>query len=523
LRTLDDDDGGARVQRCTAWTTGRPRPAFLALIAAAVVAVSAACTTGVPASSATSTPAGPGSAARPAGAHDVGVQLFQWTWDAIATECTDHLGPAGYGWVLTSPPQEHVLGSQWWTAYQPVSYRIESRLGSRAQFGAMVAACHAAGVDVVADAVTNHMTGKDTPGTGWAGSTYTHYDYPGIWSDAAGDFHHCGVGPADDISDYKDAYQVQNCELSNLADLATGTAHVQDGIVAYLKDLLSLGVDGFRIDAAKHIPAGDLAAVVDRLPAGTRIVSEVIRGSGEPVTPEQYTAIGDVLEFAWGKDVTGMVRGGSLRLAAALGTGSTYLPSANAWIFVENHDTERGRATLGYGDGANYVLANVLMLATDYGRPIVYSGYAFSDRDAGPVQDAAGAVVDAACPAVVGPQVTYSDGEWVCQHRWTAIEGMVGWRDAVGEDPVGDRWEHGDAFALSRGTRGLVVLNGGDVEMAAQVPTTLSDGSYCDVVAGPVVHGRCTGDPVTVHHGLADVRVAPHTALALHVGAPELS
>jgi alpha-amylase len=523
LRTLDDDDGGARVQRCTAWTTGRPRPAFLALIAAAVVAVSAACTTGVPASSATSTPAGPGSAARPAGAHDVGVQLFQWTWDAIATECTDHLGPAGYGWVLTSPPQEHVLGSQWWTAYQPVSYRIESRLGSRAQFGAMVAACHAAGVDVVADAVTNHMTGKDTPGTGWAGSTYTHYDYPGIWSDAAGDFHHCGVGPADDISDYKDAYQVQNCELSNLADLATGTAHVQDGIVAYLKDLLSLGVDGFRIDAAKHIPAGDLAAVVDQLPAGTRIVSEVIRGSGEPVTPEQYTAIGDVLEFAWGKDVTGMVRGGSLRLAAALGTGSTYLPSANAWIFVENHDTERGRATLGYGDGANYVLANVLMLATDYGRPIVYSGYAFSDRDAGPVQDAAGAVVDAACPAVVGPQVTYSDGEWVCQHRWTAIEGMVGWRDAVGEDPVGDRWEHGDAFALSRGTRGLVVLNGGDVEMAAQVPTTLSDGSYCDVVAGPVVHGRCTGDPVTVHHGLADVRVAPHTALALHVGAPELS
>jgi len=511
------------VQRCTARTTGRSWPAFLALIAAATVAVSAACTTGVPASSATSRPPGPGSAARPAGARDVGVQLFQWTWDAIATECTDHLGPAGYGWVLTSPPQEHVLGSQWWTAYQPVSYRIESRLGSRAQFGAMVAACHAAGVDVVADAVVNHMTGKDAPGTGWAGSTYTHYNYPGIWTDAAGDFHHCGVGPADDITSYRDAYQVQSCELSNLADLATGTAHVQDGIVAYLKDLLSLGVDGFRIDAAKHIPAEDLAAVVGRLPAGTRIVSEVIRGSGEPVTPERYTAIGDVLEFAWGKDVTGMVRGGSLRLAAGLGSGSTYLPSAKAWIFVENHDTERGRATLGYRDGASYVLANVLMLATDYGRPIVYSGYAFSDRDAGPVQDAAGAVVDAACPAVVGPQVTYADGEWVCQHRWTAIEGMVGWRDAVGEDPVGDRWEHGGAFALSRGTRGLVVLNGGDLEMAAQVPTTLSDGSYCDVVAGPVVQGRCTGDPVTVHDGLADVHVAPHTALALHVGAPALS
>jgi len=67
------------------------------------------------------------------------------------------------------------------------------------------------------------------------------------------------------------------------------------------------------------------------------------------------------------------------------------------------------------------------------------------------------------------------------------------------------------------------VLNGGDAELADQVPTTLSDGSYCDVVAGPAVQGRCTGDPVTVRGGLADVRVAPHTAQALHVGAPARS
>ena len=505
------------MQRCTARTTRRSQHAVLALLVVLLVAVGAAWVAGAPATRSTS--AGLGSAPAPAGARDVGVQLFQWTWDAIATECTDHLGPAGYGWVLTSPPQEHVLGSQWWTAYQPVSYRIESRLGTRAQFGAMVAACHAAGVDVVADAVINHMTGKDVPGTGWAGARYSHYDYPGIWSDAAGDFHHCGVAPADDISSYQDAYQVQSCELSNLADLATGTAHVRDGIVAYLTDLRSLGVDGFRIDAAKHIPADDLAAIVARLPAGTRIVSEVVRGSGEPITPEQYTAVGDVLEFAWGADVTGMVRGGSLRLAAGLGTGPPYLPSARAWIFVENHDTERGRATLGYRDGADYVLANVLMLATDYGRPIVYSGYAFSNRDAGPAQDATGAVLDAACPAAIGPEVTHADGEWVCEHRWAAIEGMVSWRDAVGDDPVSDRWEQGSAFAFSRGSRGLVVLNSGDAELAAQVPTTLSDGSYCDVVAGPAVPGRCAGDPLTVRGGLADVRVAPHTALALHVGA----
>ena len=27
------------------------------------------------------------------------VQMFEWTWDSIAAECTNFLGPAGYGYV----------------------------------------------------------------------------------------------------------------------------------------------------------------------------------------------------------------------------------------------------------------------------------------------------------------------------------------------------------------------------------------------------------------------------------------
>ena len=454
----------------------------------------------------------------PAGARDVGVQLFQWTWDAIAAECTSTLGPAGYGWVLTSPPQEHVLGPQWWTGYQPVSYLVESRLGTREQLAAMVAACHEAGVEVVADAVVNHMTGQDAPGTGWAGSPYEHYEYPGVWSDADGDFHHCGT-PSDDIGSYQDAYQVQNCELVNLADLATGRTNVQDGIVAYLEDLLSLGVDGFRIDAAKHMPAADVEAITARLPEGTRIISEVIRGPGEPITPEQYLGAGDVFEFAWGRDVAGMIRGGSLGLAAELGSGSGYLPSDQAWIFVENHDTERDTRTLGYEDGADLVLATVLMLATDYGRPVVYSGYAFSDRDTGPAQDALGRVLDASCTGDTGPRDTYADGDWVCPHSWSAVTGMVGWRDAVGADPATERWRDGDTIALSRGERGTVVISAEQDAVTVTVPTTLADGSYCDVVAGPVADGACTGEPIEVADGTVTVTVGPVSAVALHVGA----
>ncbi len=105
-------------------------------------------------------PGWPG-AATPPGARDVIVQLFEWNWRSVAAECRDHLGPAGYGAVQVSPPQEHVVlaGRPWWQDYQPVSYTLTTRRGDRAGFAAMVSACHAAGVKVYADAVINHMAG----------------------------------------------------------------------------------------------------------------------------------------------------------------------------------------------------------------------------------------------------------------------------------------------------------------------------------------------------------------------------
>lgn len=40
---------------------------------------------------------------------------------------------------------------------------------------------------------------------------------------------------------------------------------MQDKISAYLNDLISIGVSGFRIDAAKHIPAEDLSEIFAKL------------------------------------------------------------------------------------------------------------------------------------------------------------------------------------------------------------------------------------------------------------------
>lgn len=444
----------------------------------------------------------------PGRATGVGVQLFEWTWDSIASECTDVLGPAGYSWLLTSPPNEHITGTQWWTHYQPVSYRIESDLGTREQFAAMVKTCHEAGVDVYADAVVNHMTGSDTGGIGWAGSSYQHDDYPGIWTDA--DFHHCGLTADDDIENYSDAAQVQTCELLNLADLDTGADHVRQRLGEYLKDLQSLGVDGFRIDAAKHMASDDIAAITSVLKPGTVIMQEVIRGAGEPIQPEQYTGNGQVYEFAWG---TGLLTG------TPDPSSGGFVDSDDAIVFVENHDTERNGSTPN-STQIDYVLDVVATLAADYGTPQIFSGYRYATTDDGPARASDGAVALVECPADPGPRVEVADGQMVCQHRWPATLGMLRWRAAVGDAAVTDEWTQGLARAFGRGDLGFVVLNGTAKSLVTTLTTSVPDGTYCDLVAGPPTSSGCAGGAVTVAGGMVAVDLPAHTAAAFAASDP---
>ena len=57
---------------------------------------------------------------------------------------------------------------------------------------------------------------------------------------------------------------MQKCELVQLSDLRTESSYVRGKLAGYLNDLLSLGVDGFRLDAAKHINDTDIAAIEAR-------------------------------------------------------------------------------------------------------------------------------------------------------------------------------------------------------------------------------------------------------------------
>lgn len=485
-----------------------PRLRYLLFAAALVIGLVVGYAPGV-----TTAPRAEAAISLTPGTKDVIVHLFQWPWASVASECTNVLGPRGFGGVQVSPPQEHVIlpgqNYPWWQDYQPVSYQLVSRRGNRAAFADMVQTCHNAGVKVYVDAVVNHTAGGASTGPGSAGSTYTHYSYPAV-PYGNDDFHHCGRNGNDDIRSWTDRWEVQNCELVDLADLKTESAYVRGKLTGYLNDLRSLGVDGFRVDAAKHMPGGDLQAILGGVSGGPYVYHEVIEGGPGEISPTEYTGIGDVTEFRYGDVVGNAFRDGNLANLNNL-ANSMLLASGNAVAFIDNHDTQRnGRARLTYRDGSTYALAEAFMLAWPYGVPQVMSSFTFSSSDQGPPADGSGITTAVSC-----------GNGWVCEHRWRTTANLVGFRNAVTGTGVSNWWSNGsNQIAFGRNGKGYVVFNRDGVPLTRTFQTSLPAGTYCDVANGDVNGTTCTGTTYTVDaSGKFTATVPAGAMLALHVGA----
>lgn len=448
------------------------------------------------------------------------VNLFEWKWNDVANECRYFLGPKGYAAVQVSPPQESIAGPAWWTRYQPLSYRIAGRSGDEREFKAMIDACKAAGVAVYVDVVINHMAGSATR------------DYPGVPYRPA-DFHSpCDIRD----EDYRnDRWRVMNCAMPGLPDLDTGSDSVRGKIAGYLNRLLSLGAAGFRIDAAKHIHEDDIAAILRKVPGSYFVTQEVI---GDGVTPmSAYFKNGTVNEFKYIYLMKGAFdRVGGQNLAGlkhALDPAANpwgLIPSLNATVFVNNHDTERKKPDgVGYDSmnvyfGTMQRLAHTFMLAWPYGYPQVMSGYYFKhDHDMGPP---AASLYDGpkdsvpACTPDIDP--TRAEG-WDCVHRSRFVAGMVGFRNHTLSDWRVDNWvaDGGDRIAFSRGKSGFVAINRSDAAAwNATFQTGLAAGQYCDVISGERRgDGSCSGKTISVDaRGYASVGIAAMDALAIHVG-----
>lgn len=424
------------------------------------------------------------------------VQLFEWPWQDIAKECESYLGPAGFSAVQISPPHEHLFWktTPWWDRYQVVSYNIISRAGNEAEFVDMVQRCQNVGVDIYADVVINHMTGM-RDGVGFGGTTFTHYDYPGLYS--YNDFHHCGRNGNDNIVNYRDRYEVQNCELVDLADLATGSDYVRTQIAKYMDHLLDLGVKGFRVDAAKHIPASDLAAIYRKLKRSPYIYHEIIFDPGGPIQYSEYTPYGDVFAYDYTQI---LAEGFRNKNPNTLKNIAIHFPASDKSIVsVTNHDLERhGDANILSFNGAEqrlYRLAQVFMLAWPFGYPQVYSGYRFDNFDQGPPVDASYKTVP------ILDNNMNCQGPWTCEHRLPEIAPMVEFRNRTDKSfTYNSWWSNGyDQLAFGRGTTGFVVINYSAYPLTKEFNSALSGGQYCNILSvGFDLQRSACADPIMV-------------------------
>ncbi|MCW4152810.1 alpha-amylase family protein [Halomonas sp. 18H] len=448
------------------------------------------------------------------------VHLFEWRWDDVARECETHLGPSGIDAVQISPANEHIalddVEGAWWARYQPVSYQLESRSGDREAFTRMIKRCADAGVDIIADAVINHMAGIGE-GVGIAGTPYSPFEYGELYQ--RDDFHHCGRHDNDQIQNYQDRYEVQHCHLLGLADLATDRATVRDRIADYLQSMLDLGVAGLRIDAAKHMPAQDIAAILERLEGQPAVFQEVIDPGNEPIRKQEYAPTADVTEFGYSHELAQAISQGNLARLKTLGQGESWLSDDKAIVFVDNHDKQRGHVGGGMlmHRDTLYPLANTFMLAWPYGTPKLMSSYTFDNGDQGPpTQDGDSNWKIRRVHGDTGMGCLARDNlsarGWVCEHRWDEMVAMLGFRRAVGDAPVVNWQQDGKTrIAFSRGDRGFLAMNRDSDTWKAELDTGLSGGQYCNLL------DDCETQITVDDDGRAKLTIAPDSALALQV------
>ncbi|CAF1544604.1 unnamed protein product [Rotaria magnacalcarata] len=468
------------------------------------------------------------------------IHLFEWKWTDIAAECERFLGPYGYAGVQVSPPNEHALidGRPWWQRYQPVSYKLQSRSGTEAEFIDMVGRCNKAGVRIYVDAVINHMAAGGNRGS--AGSSYNtgSKDFPAV-PFSAWDFGDslCKSGSGN-IENYNDPEQVRNCKLVGLPDLMVGKDYVADKIAEFMNRLIDIGVAGFRIDAAKHMWPADLNKIINKLKnlrsdvygdnKRPFIYFEVIDLGGEPIKNTDYTPMARVSEFRYGKFLSEVVRkkyGQKLKYLNNFGTGWGMINDGDAQIMVDNHDNQRGHGAGGdiltFFDGRLYKIATAFMLAWPYGYPVIMSSYNFNRADdgQGPPSDGSGNTNS----VIINSDLSCGGG-WICEHRWRQIYNMARFRNVAGFESVQNWWDNGNnQIAFSRGSRAFIVINNDDVDLNQSLRTGLPAGQYCDVISGNLDNGRCTGKIVTVQgDGQTQVAISKNDQdpmIAIHVNA----
>jgi alpha-amylase len=265
----------------------------------------------------------------------------------------------GFSHVQIAPAQKSNPSEQWWARYQPVDYRVIEGKGSEQDLKKLLDRAHGCGVKVIADVVFNHMANMPE---------YADLNFPGI---SSGNFHSaCGIN-------YGDGNRTTEmyCRLGDLPDLDHTKPVVRDVQKDHIKKLLGLGIDGFRFDAAKHMPPDMVKQYIDFIDGESKGKSwnylEVIEDGDTKA--EDYNRIAAVTDFILYRSMKRAFSfGGDLRTLRV----PEAIDDPRSVTFGRNHDTIlrlNSHAIDPYDNTTDAYLATAYVLAREGGTPLIFN------------------------------------------------------------------------------------------------------------------------------------------------------
>lgn len=148
--------------------------------------------------------------------------------------------------LQTTKDEEELDWDKWWILYQPIDFNISNkRIGSSLELRKLCNFAHKYGLYIIADIIVGHMAGRDN------GEVYPNSKIDKEFVNNKNNWRSFLY-----VDNWDDRYQVINRSMG-LPGLNHNSVIVQDKIINMINNYIDLGVDGFRIDAAKSIGLED--------------------------------------------------------------------------------------------------------------------------------------------------------------------------------------------------------------------------------------------------------------------------
>jgi glycosidase len=346
-------------------------------------------------------------------------------------------------------------------------------------FDNLVAAAHLNNIKVIIDFAPNHST-QDNAGE--FGSLYDNGTFLGNFtSDSSGYFHH---NP--NVIDWNDRYQVQYYTLFDLSDINQENATMDSYLKAAAQLFQQHGVDGFRIDAVKHVTWGWQYSLANSIYTfgDSFLFGEWFQGNtSDPLYRDSYKFANrsgiSLLDFPLNaaiRNVFGSNANFSDIDSVITTEGSNFTWKEDLVTFIDNHDMTR---FLSLNNNQNRLHEALAFTLTCRGVPCIYYGteqYLHNDTSGGG-------------DPYNRPMMS---GFSTATNAYSLINKLSTLRKnnpAIAYGSMGQRWMNNDVYIYERkffNSVALIAINKNEVSSQAisGLLTALPAGTYSDQLTG---------------------------------------